>query len=1011
LTIFRILGPVEVAAGGQPIRVGGRRQLKLLAFLMLNANRAVSADALVEAVWDPAKPGASNRLPMAITRLRRALAPINSTSGAVLRTVSGGYLLSVLPGELDADVFRERVREGRRALEHGDALLASDLLGQALELWRGPPLAEVAFEDFAQPEIRQLEQLRLTALETRADADLQQGRHAELIGELEALLAEDPTRERLAAQLMTALYRSGRQTDALAVYQHTRRHLVQELGLDPGPALQSLHSQILQHAESLQEPVRSNREDHRPSKRGPDGGADQAGVFMPQRVRPLPWPPTATIGRRREIEEVSRLLADPGTRLVTVTGPGGVGKTRLALEIARAIATSFPDDACWVGLGGVTSPADVGPAILRALAEVPLPGEDAIDALRRYLARLQMLLVLDNFEHVLDAAPLLADLHDACARLTLLVTSREALNLTAEHRIVLSPLSVPSSSATVSDIESTDATALFVAAARRHDSRFTTAPTTAAVIAQICARLDGLPLALELAAALTSTLGVKELAGRLEEAMTGLGTGPRDAPSRQRTLATTIDWSYQLLDDELRRTFAHFAVFAGGATLQSAQEVTGADLHALEALISKSLIDLRRQADGSSRLVMLETVQQHALQRLERDSDQDVISERHLKHYAMFLERATSRFSTHDEQTALEEVDREIDNIRAALRWGMRSKPAAAVRLVGHLGDYWQIRGESNVLPFFEASIELAGDRAPLADRARAELRRARLLRLRQQHDAASEGTDRALALYRRVGDHAGVSQALIEVAAHASLRGERTRAQKSVEAACKYARLANDNVLLGAALTWLASYVPSDDGAALFEEGSRLLVRAGADRHLAHAHNNRAFAALIEGRAHDALALLESVLPAVERLGSPTSTMFMLGNIGLANLLLGNLDPARDAFERQLKLCRGQSFRYGADEGVFGLAALAANEGQAHRAAKLLGAARTLGYPQVGDQPIQERIEREFFAPARTATDTIAWLAAERAGEELSYDEAIAYALDELRSGATNPLDTALAI
>ena len=249
---FRILGPVEVAVGGRPLPVGGPMQLKLLAFLLLNANRAVSADVLTDAVWGADRSGSDNRLQMAITRLRRALSPIDRSDGPVLRTVSGGYLFSIQPGELDADVFRERFQAGRRALERGDPARASDVLGEALELWRGPPLAEVAFENFAQAEIRHLEELHLTALETRIDADLRLGRHAELTGELESHVVQHPTREGLAGQLMTALYRSGRQADALDVYQRTRTHLATDLGLEPGPALKSLQSNILEQAPALE---------------------------------------------------------------------------------------------------------------------------------------------------------------------------------------------------------------------------------------------------------------------------------------------------------------------------------------------------------------------------------------------------------------------------------------------------------------------------------------------------------------------------------------------------------------------------------------------------------------------------------------------------------------------------------------------------------------------------------------------------------------------------------------
>ena len=255
MTTIRILGPIEVSADGPVLPVGGRRQLKLFALLVLHANRAVSSDVLVDAVWGAGRASSDNRLQMAIARLRKALAPLNEDTGPLLRTVGGGYMLSVGPGELDAEVFATSVHDAQLSLDAGDPQRTRELLAEALSLWRGPPLADVCFEDFAQPEIRRLEELHKVALETQIDAELELGHHAQLVGELEALLAEQPTRERVASQLMLALYRSGRQADALEVYQRTRAHLAEQLGLEPGPVLKAMQSQILQQAPSLEATV------------------------------------------------------------------------------------------------------------------------------------------------------------------------------------------------------------------------------------------------------------------------------------------------------------------------------------------------------------------------------------------------------------------------------------------------------------------------------------------------------------------------------------------------------------------------------------------------------------------------------------------------------------------------------------------------------------------------------------------------------------------------------------
>ncbi|MGA8718245.1 MAG: NB-ARC domain-containing protein [Solirubrobacteraceae bacterium] len=447
------------------------------------------------------------------------------------------------------------------------------------------------------------------------------------------------------------------------------------------------------------------------------------------------------IGREVDVDVVCRLLQRTDSRLVTLSGPGGVGKTRLALAVAQTIELSLRDGACWVELAGVARHEEVGSTIVRALAIALLPGESSESALRRYLTGKDLLLVVDNFEHLLPGAGLVAELLAASPGLRVLVTSREALNLRAEQRYVVGPLPVPVSpdQATVGQIEATEASALFLAAARRRDSRFAITPTAAPALARICARLDGLPLGIELAAARTGLLSIKELEAELKDAIDDAPTGPIDAPARQHTLRATIDWSQRLLDQDQQRCFFRFGVFAGGAALDAACAVTGASLATLEALTMKSLLDRQAQPNGSTRLVMLETIRQYALHRLADDPDRDATHRRHLEHYLSLVEKTVPKFAT-DEAQVLAMLDREISNICAALAWALDSDPDAALSLSSQLGEYWSVRHDASGLDWLDAALKAAGDNARLHDRARAQLKRAVQLDHRQDYELAASG-------------------------------------------------------------------------------------------------------------------------------------------------------------------------------------------------------------------------------------------------------------------------------
>jgi predicted ATPase/DNA-binding SARP family transcriptional activator/Tfp pilus assembly protein PilF len=966
---FRILGPLEVDEAGRAIPLVSGRQRALLALLLMHANEPVSADELIDELWGEHPPAAPRKgLQIQISRLRKAL---GAWSTRVV-TRPNGYLLEVEPGELDLDRCERLADQGREALATNDPRRAAERLRQALELWRGPPLADFAFESFALGEIGRLEELRLALLEDRIEADLGCGRHAELVGELEALVADHPLRERLRRQLVLALYRAGRQAEALEAYRAARELLNEELGLEPTPALRELEQAILTHDADLGAPAAP----------GPS-------------LSRLPTPPTPTIGRDEDRRAVARLFLRDDHRLVTLTGPGGVGKTRLAIDVARELEPQYPDAAWLVSLAATAHAEHVPSAIAQALDVTPVRGESPMAAVERCLGPKRGLLVLDNFEHLLGAAPLVSDLLAGSPGLRVLATSRQALQLQAEHRYAVGPLEVPQDGA-LDAVAQAGAAVLFVERAHSRDRAFELTEANARAIASICRRVDGLPLAVELAAARLSVLGPEELDARLARALDALGSGPRDAPARQQTLRATLEWSHRLLSPSEADAFARFAVFAGGATVETAEEVTGADVEALEGLVEKNLL-LR----GSGRLVMLETVLAYARELLERDDRSSGVRLRHCRHFVALAENAAPHLSTRAEPEWMRRLDGEIDNFRAALDWALgEGQPALAVRLAGRLGRYWEFRGASaEGGRWLRAAIEAADDDVPLEDRARAL--RAEVVMLEEQGSAYDAGgaqaalqstASEALALSRRAGDPAGIADALMHL--HGFDPDDPERARALAEEALPYARESGDEGLIADALSLRALSFPIVDVVAEIAETAALYRKVGDVHGLASLYNNAGYVAVTQGSYEWAAAYLDEALELAERTGEQLRVMLVFGNLGLAALFTADLECAAAHFAKQLRLSREHAVYWMAAEGIGGLAAIAARQGEAERAARLLGAAESLA--NVLGDAAGVRLEQEFFSPARERLGETRWRAAHADGARLNFDEAVRLALDE---------------
>jgi predicted ATPase/DNA-binding SARP family transcriptional activator len=760
---FGILGPLEVAdERGRELELGGRRQRSVLAILLLHANEVVSRDRLIEELWSGRPPAsAATSLHAHISRLRRALGDDQR-----IVTVLGGYLIRVADGELDRDRFEHLVEEGGAAISAGDWELASGTLREALSLWRGAALSDFEYESFAQAEVARLQELRVGSIEQRIEAELALGRETQTVGDLERLVREHPYRERLHGQLMLALYRTGRQTDALATYQAARRTLVEELGIEPSIELRELEQRILRHDSSLSTP-----------------GAEAP----PPAAGHLPVPATPFLGRVRELAEVIELLRGADRRLVTLTGAGGSGKTRLALRAAQACAEAYPGGAWFVRFADVTDPRLIAPGICQAIGVAEQPELTPAQRLEECLRDRQLLLVLDNLEQLTPGTGVLGQLLAGCPGVRMLATSREPLHLAGEQQYEVPVLDLG------------DAIELFTARAKA------VAPSVIIereTVGAVCEQLDRLPLAIELAAARTKVLSPAQILARLEGHLPVLATGPRDAPRRQRTLTATIDWSYELLTDEEQRLFARLSVFAGGFTLDSAEAVCDARLDTLGALVDRSLL-----RSGGGRYWMLQTLREYALDKLARSGEEDDLRRRHAQWFVEVLAShgldKTTDVDTGRLRMLLEE---ERENFRAALEWGDQAgKLETVARLAASLTRLWTEEGRLSEADRWLRVARARSAEYPLTLQAQLLAAACELAAVQGARQEWADLCEQALAVYRELRDAGGIIRSMDLRAQAAYELGDLPGARVMMERALELAREHEDTGWLPTVLSNLA--------------------------------------------------------------------------------------------------------------------------------------------------------------------------------------------------------------
>jgi predicted ATPase/DNA-binding SARP family transcriptional activator len=957
----RLLGHLEVDVSGQRVSFEGVKQRRLFSMLALRAPSAVSADELAEALWDSDPPASVGQaLQKQISRLRQRL----GKGGSLLCHRPAGYALEIDPERVDSRHFEELLRRARAALGRDDAEAAAGYLHTALGLWRGEALADFRFDEFAQGERARLEHLRLEANEERLAAELAQGAGEELVGELEVLVAEYPLRERLRGQLMVALYRVGRQAEALETMRVGRQLLVDELGIEPGPALRQLERMILAHDSALT--------------------ADRPARGLAGR---LPAPANETIGRDGELGEIQELLDDPDVRLVTLVGPGGVGKTRLALEAGRSVAARFPAGAVHVSLDGADDAGVLVPEAASALGVVAATAAELGVRLTVLTRGAQALVVLDGFDRYLEDVAVVAELLAGVPNLTVLATSRTPLRLTAEYVYRVKPLSGPNSAA------------LFLARTRAVlGGRAFDADRE--LVDAIRARLDGLPLAIELAADRARLLPLRALLERLDDRLELLTGEARDRPARQRSLRATLEWSWEELEEPERCLLGRLSVFEGGASLEAAETVCGNELgNRLETVVSSlldksSLLRIDSGREAQPRFAMLDTVREFAAERASEAEDVQSLERRHARYFLDYCERAAGQAARTDQREWLDRLALERGNIRLAFeRLLGAGKVEEALRVA--IAFARALPWDAHIHEVRRWLVEALSHPAQLPPEFRAAgVYWDGVLALSQGlFDDAKTQLEAALAAAREADQPPIEASALAALGRRAVLVAD-VDAQELCEAAVTAARRLDDPILVAEALVNQAGACERieawERGRALAAEALQLFRDAGDPYGAAWALAEQGWYDMVHGRLEESHERLSEALDLRRRHGDDRRLVEPLIDHAWLLFVRGRGEEARRGFLDCLALARHVGDQFDVGEALAGLSAQAAVDGQWADAARLAGASATV-HEQIGAPPWESVTQMQQRALA-DAQKTLGTRYAEEFadGRRLSAEEAV---------------------
>ena len=986
---IKLLGGFRISVGSSTIEERDwrlSRSAALVKLLALTPGHRLHRDQVADLLWpNLGTRAAYNGLRQALHRARRTLDPDPNIAPRYL-SLRNEQLALCPEGQVwvDAETFEEAAAQARRARD-------PVAYRSAIELYAGDLLPEDRYEDWAEARRTELRTSHLALLVEMASLCERHGDLGAVIEALQRVVRIEPRHEEAHAGLMRAYALSGQRYLALAQYERLKKTLSQELLTEPHPASKELYREILAGRVS---PIHS-----------PAGSRSSHEVGRPGH-HDLPRSLTSFVGREHESLEVKRNLAM--TRLLTLMGTGGCGKTRLAVEVARDLSGAYPDGVWLVELADLSEAELVPQAVATILGVREQPDRPLSATLVEALRQRNMLVVMDNCEHLVDAsARLVETLLGTCPGLRIMATSREALGVAGEVRWVVPPLSIPDPwpSTEIGELKRSEAVRLFTERARDRFPDFELTPQNARSVTEICRRVEGIPLALELAAARIGVLSVEQIAARLEDALSLLTVGDRTTESRQQTLRKTLEWSHGLLGDEEQGLFARLSVFAGGWTLDAAEVVVGGDgieersiLDVLSQLIDKSLLTTGADASQEARYRMLEPVRQYASGCLVALGTAERLQRRHAEYFLKMAESAEPELKGQRQLMWLEQLEVEHDNLRKSLSWATEQQTEWGLRLGGALWRFWYARGHlSEGRRVLERALARS-DAVATPARVKALDGAGWLMYVQGDYLQAEDMFAEQLRLSRALHDDAGVARSLGNLGALALSRGNHERATRLLEESLIVLRRLGNSEDSISVLNELGSLASARGELAravtLHEEALALSREVGDVLGVAVSMGNSGLTKLLAGD-NDGAALLEESLTLFREVGNDLDVAIALVNLAFAVLAQGDHERAMRLLEESLPLCQELGDRKAVANSLEGMAAAAGAQERPTRAARLWGAAQALRENLGAPLPPDERVMQEpYMVAVRSQLGQSSWEAAWSEGYDMSLDAAADYAL-----------------